>query len=250
MVTASEMYLAELGRILDRIRTEQRDAIAKAAAVVARAIAARGIVHVFGCGHSHLLAEEMFYRAGGLAAVNPILDDRLTFVRGVLASTRAEREPGLAAALLAGEDVRPADAGIIVSNSGRNAAPIEMAGEFRRRAVPTIAITNVAQSRASASRHESGLRLFELADVVVDTCVPLGDAVVAGDALPAPMGPASTVAGAAIVHAIAIEAAATLKADGQQAPVLPSANVDGTSEQTLETILRPYRGRVRYLDVD
>jgi uncharacterized phosphosugar-binding protein len=249
MVTAFDAYLRGLQSLLDRIRTTQQDAILRAGALVSDALANGGILHVFGSGHSHLVAEDAFYRTGGLAAVNPILDDRITFARGALASTRAEREPGLAAALLADLDVRPMDVAIVVSNSGRNAAPIEMAQEMKRRGVATIAITNVEQSRNVPSRHDSGVRLFEVADVVIDTCVPFGDALAVDPALPGPMGPASTVAGSAIIHAIAIQAAAALLTAGRRAPILPSANVDDTTEEMLRTILGPYRGRVKYLDV-
>lgn len=249
MVTAVDEYLRGLQSVIDRIRTTEQDAIVRAGALVADALARDRILHVFGSGHSHLLAEDAFYRTGGLAAVNPVLDDRITFARGALASTRAEREPGLAAALLADLDVRRGDVAIVASNSGRNAAPIEMAQEMKRRGVATIAITNVAQSRTVPSRHASGLRLFEIADVVIDTCVPFGDALVVNAALPGPMGPASTVAGSAIIHAVAIQAAATLHAAGRRASILPSANADGTTEEMLRTILAPYRGRVKFLDL-
>jgi len=237
-----------LRAVLDAIEREQAGNIRRAAELVSRAIASGGIVHVFGSGHSHLIAEEAFYRAGGLAAVNPILDERLIFLRGVLESTRAERESGLAAALLSRQTVQAEDVAVIVSNSGINAAPVEMALEMKTRNVPVIAITNVRQSAATPTRHPSG-RLFEIAEVVIDNCVPSGDAVIeiAGTAHKA--GPASTIAGATIMNAIMIEAAATLAVSGSEPPLFPSANVQGTTEETLAGILRPYRSRIRYIDV-
>src|SRR5215204_6439194 len=142
-----ENYLEGLRTIMKRIEREQAENIQRAGRLIADGLAADGVVHAFGTGHSHLIAEEAFFRAGGLAAINPILDERLIFLKGALESTRAERESGLASRLIERENVRPEDAAIIISNSGRNAAPIEMAQEMKARGVKVIAITNLRQSR-------------------------------------------------------------------------------------------------------
>ncbi len=239
-------YLEQLQRILERIKTEQRGPILEAARIVAQAIRGGGIVHAFGSGHSHMLAEEVFYRAGGLAPVNPILDAPLVFFEGALASTEVERRLGYAARILAREDIRAGDAAIVVSNSGRNAVPVEMAEEFRSRQVPVIAITNLAQSRATPSRHPSGKRLFELAGVVLDNCIPDGDATTRLPGLDYAMGPASTVAGAALMHSVMIEAALDLIATGTPVPVLASSNVAGPPPQDIAEILKPLSNRIRY----
>ena len=242
-------YIRALEKVLHRIETEQAANIAAAADIVAAAIAAGGVVHIFGAGHSHIIAEEAFYRAGGLTAINPILDPRLIFLHGVLESTRAEREPGYAATLLAQQDLRAGDAAIVVSNSGRNPVPIEMALGMKQFGLPVVAITNLAQSRASKSRHHSGLRLFEIADVAIDNCVPTGDACVSLAGIAAAMAPASTVAGAAIIHSVMLEAASRLLASGSPAVVLPSANVGDDAEEVLRRSLAVYAGRIRHLDV-
>ena len=246
---AFEAYFEEAHRALDRVAREQESPIRSAAALIADALATGGVVHVFGCGHSHLLAEEAFYRAGGLAAVNPILDRRLMFFDGALASTRAEREPGYAAEILEREDVRTNDAAIVVSNSGRNALPVEMALALQARGVSVIAITSVAHSRSVSSQHASGRKLYEIADVVIDTGIPAGDAAVVVPATSIRMGPLSTLVGAAIVHAVSIEAAARLVERGIAPPVLVSANLDTTSQEDLERMLAAYADRIRYLDV-
>jgi uncharacterized phosphosugar-binding protein len=243
-------YIDRLIGILERIKIEQRDNIEQAGRIIANALASGGIVHAFGTGHSHLIADEAFFRAGGIAAVNPILHERLIFLKGALESTRTEQEPGFARELIALEKVRAEDAAVIISNSGRNAAPIEMALEMKARGVKVIAITNLAQSRATQSRHDSGKRLFELADVVIDNCVPVGDAVLELPGLASRIGPSSTVAGAAVMNSIVIEAVAELIRRGKQVPVLPSANVEGVNEESLNEILRQYGDRIRYLDVD
>lgn len=243
-------YIDGLQSVLERIKREQFGQIKQAGRLIADALLAGGIVHAFGTGHSHLVADEAFFRAGGIAAVNPILDERLIFLRGALESTRSEQESGLARSLIERERVRAEDVAIIISNSGRNAAPIEMALEMQARGVKVIAITNLEQSRVSASRHASGKKLYQLADVSIDNCVPAGDALLALPGLASRIGPSSTVAGAAIINSIIIEAVVELVRRGARAPVLPSANVEGVSEETLRDILRLYKERIRYLDVD
>src|SRR5215208_974425 len=109
-------YIDALQRILERIKNEQAGNIKRAGSIVADTIANDGIIHAFGTGHSHIIAEEAFFRAGGIAAINPILDERLIFLKGALESTRAERENGLACTLIEREDVRAEDAAIIISN--------------------------------------------------------------------------------------------------------------------------------------
>jgi uncharacterized phosphosugar-binding protein len=246
---AFEAYLDAVHLALDRVAREQGDAIRRAATLVADALATGAIVHVFGCGHSHLLAEEAFYRAGGLAAINPILDKRLMFFDGVFASTRAERESGYAAEILAREDVRRGDVGIVVSNSGRNVVPIEMALALKARGVSIIAITSLEHSRAVPSRHPSGRKLFEIADVAIDTSIPAGDAAIVLPSTSIRMGPLSTVVGAAIIHSVSIEAAGRLVERGITPPVLASANLDSTSQADLERVVAAYVDRIRYLDV-
>lgn len=245
-----ESYIDGLQAVLERIKREQACNIRQAGQLVADALSAGGVIHTFGTGHAHLIADEAFYRAGGIAAINPILDERLIFLKGALESTRAERENGLAAKLIAREDVRAEDVAIIISNSGRNAVPVEMALEMKARNVKVIAITNLDQSRASSARHSSGKRLYELADMTIDSCVPTGDGLLSLSGSETRIGPASTVAGAAIINSVIIEAVVELRQRGQLVPVLPSANVEGVSEQTLRDLLRPYQGRIRYLDVD
>ncbi|HEY7784073.1 MAG TPA: SIS domain-containing protein [Pyrinomonadaceae bacterium] len=243
-------YIEKVQAILERIKLEQAGSIKQAGMLVAESLAAGGILHAFGTGHSHLIADEAFFRAGGIAAVNPILHERLIFLKGALESTRTEQESGFAHQLLSQEDVRPIDVGIVISNSGRNAAPIEMALEMKALGLNVIAITNLEQSSGSAPRHSSGKRLFEVVDVVIDNCVPAGDAVLELTGLKTRIGPASTVAGVAIINSIIIEAVAELLRRKRSVPVLPSANTDGVSEQTLGHLLSQYQSRIRYLDVD
>jgi uncharacterized phosphosugar-binding protein len=148
------------------------------------------------------------------------------------------------------EDVRKEDAAIIISNSGRNAVPVEMALEMKSKGVKVIAITNLEQSLASVATHSSGKRLCEIADVTIDNCVPKGDALLSLPGTNSKLGPSTTVAGAAIINSIIVAAVSELLQRNESVPVLPSANLDGVSENTLRNILAPYKSRIKYLDVD
>jgi uncharacterized phosphosugar-binding protein len=240
-------YFSKLLTILDRILEEQGASIERAATVIAECLKEDGIVHTFGTGHAHLIAAEPFYRAGGLAPVNAILDDRVTFSRGALDSTVAERTSGLAADILKSIAIDEKDVAIIISNSGRNAVPVEAAIAFKERGVKVIAITNLAHSKANSARNPTGKRLFEIADIVVDTCVPVGDAVISVPGIRFPIGPASTVAASAIVNAIFVQSSILLARKGITVPALPSGNLENISLEGVHQLLLSYRGRLSWL---
>ena len=240
-------YIGGLQAILEEIRTTQLDAIREAGQMVAAALASGGIVHAFGSGHSHMIAEEAFFRAGGLAPVHPIFDPRLQFLEGAMESTRAERERGYARRILEREELHPEDVAIVISNSGRNAVPVEMAEEMRARGVKVIAITSVRQSQVLAARTVSGKRLFEAADLAIDNSVPEGDALLELSGQAHRIGASSTVAGAAIVNSIMIEAALELTRLGMAIPLLPSANTSD-SDAALKALLGRYSSRIRHFE--
>lgn len=239
-------YISLLQQLLEQVKTQQMEAIQQAGRMVAGALESGGIVHAFGSGHSHMIAEEAFFRAGGLAAVNPIFDARLMFFEGALESTMAERQPGYAQGVADRNVFSPGDVAVIISNSGRNAVPVEMAILLRSKGLKLIAITNVKQSKEQPSRHESGKHLFELVDVVIDNCVPVGDATIQLPGSEQRMGPGSTVTGAAIMNSIMIEAALGMLHKGLPVPVFPSANLDSSSGEKLKALMAKYAGRVRY----
>lgn len=224
-------------RLLDVLRTAlaaNADAVRAAGALVARTFARQGLVHVFGSGHSHMLAEEAFYRAGGAARVCPILVPRHMLHEGVVRSTRLERERGHAGAVLAGYPMDPErDCLIVASNSGANALPVEVAELTRARDVPVVALTSRAYSNAIT---RPGRRLHEVADVVLDNGCPPGDALVdLGEGLPS-AGPASSVVGMALLNSVILEAVGHQIDLGQQPDLFVSANMPGAGEHNARLV--------------
>lgn len=225
-------YLTTILDLLARAAAANEEAIARAASVVADVIERDGLVYVFGSGHSQLLAAELHMRAGGLVPVQAVWDPGFG---------RAERVEGYALSLLEDYDLRPGEAMIVISHSGRNAAPVEVALHARKRGLAVIAVTAVEYSLGQPSRHSSGLRLCEVADIVLDTLGVPGDALVPLPGAGA-VGPGSTVMGAALLNAVVVAAAEELQRRGHEPPLLRSVNLEGASN---EAVLRRYRGRLR-----
>jgi len=224
-------FLDAARSLLDRI-AEQADAIARVAEACADAIAADGLVHLFGTGHSRIPVEEMFPRYGSYPGFNPMVELSMTYhtqVVGANGQRQAmfiERMPGLAEAILANYELRPTDVMIVFSASGLSAVPIEMALGARDRGLTVVAVTSVAQSLAGEPRHEAG-RLLDVADLVLDLGTPPGDALVEIDGLDTPVAPGSTVAAVVLVNEIKAQTAALLVERGAMPPVLTSAAIVG-----------------------
>ncbi len=245
-------WMHEARAVLDRIEQTQMPAIERTAELAARAIAAGGMAHLFGTGHSRIPLEEMFPRYGSYPGFHPIAELSMTFhtqVAGANGQRQAmyiERVEGLAEVILANFEFQPNDVMLVFSSSGTTAVPIEMAMGCRERGIPVIAVTAVDHSMASTISHPSGTRLLDNADIVIDICVPVGDAAVSLDGLDTPIGPVSTVANAAIVNEIKVQTAAILAAHGDLPPVLTSSSVVG-SERSAMLFEAAYRDHARRL---
>ena len=237
-------YFDEIDKILDRIKVSQGQNILKAAALVSNCIANGGLIHAFGTGHSHILAREISFRAGTLAPVNLVYDPSLAGSYQMEKSIYLERLEGYARILIDYINPTPEDVFIIISNSGRNAVPVEMALEARRRGNKIIAVTSVTYSQNSTSRHSSGKRLFEVADVVLDNCSYVGDVAVKVPELAQGLGPISTITGAYLLNAVMVHASFNLLAQSIEPPILWSANLDQGMEHN-KRIFEKYRGRIR-----
>jgi uncharacterized phosphosugar-binding protein len=228
--SAGRRYLAEAHRLVERLATSEWPNVDAAARLVADSLANGGELHAFGTGHSHMLAEELFYRAGGLVRVRPILFEGLMLHADAELSTDLERLPGLAAAILEHHPMAAGDVLIVASNSGGNAVVSELARLARARRVGVIAIVSRTHAATKAARASADANLREIADVVIDNGGATGDAAVAIEGLERRVGPTSTVVGSAAVNAIVAEAAERLVAHGIQPDVFLSSNVEGGDE--------------------
>ena len=240
-------YLNAVIQLLQEVADTQHEAIERAAQAVAAAIQADHLVYVFGASHAGILAQEVFYRAGGLVPVNPILPGGLTTdVRPVTLTSKLERLPGFGSQIISEYPLAAGDVLIVHSVSGRNAAAVEVAQGGRTAGAFVIAVTSLAYSRAVQPRQSGLPRLFEVADLVLDNRAPVGDALVELPGLPQRVGAASTVTGAALLNAVMARAAGLLLQRTGDAPVFMSANLDGGDSHNRRW-LEHYRGRLTYL---
>ena len=243
----AERFFDVLKQKLEVVQSEEGPAIAAAAEALADTLSAGGLVYVFGCGHSAALTMDLFYRAGGLMLIHPIFDDRILLNhRPVTETTEWEQKEGWAPDLLPQSGARPGDAVIVFSTSGRNGAPIDIALTAKEIGLTVIAVTSRAYASSLPSRHSSGKRLHEVADLVIDNHVDPGDASLSLPGLQQKVGPTSTVLGSAIAQALIVQAMARLLEKGETPPVYISANLPGGSEQNQQVLSR-YRDRLRFL---
>ena len=237
--------------LLEKVRDTQLDAIERASEACAEAIGAGGFVHLFGTGHSRIPVEEMFPRYGSYPGFHPIVELSMTFhtqVVGANGQRQAmfiERMPGLAEVILSNFHFQPKDAVMVFSASGLGAVVVEFARGARKRGLPVIAITSVAQSKAGQVDPEVGSRLMDEADIVIDICTPAGDALSRLDGLETPIGPGSTLASVAVADAIKVRTAELLLAEGKLPPVITSvAEVGRTrSDELFEAAYREHARR-------
>lgn len=230
-------YLGQIVEILQRIEREERAKMTEAAETVADVICRDGIIYTFGCGHSHLPCLDTFYRAGGLACVSPILDEDLMLHDGAAKSSRMEKMPGIAAEAFRRHHVTPNDLIVVISASGKNAAPVEMCECAKKAGVKLVTIS-------SSAYIDHGAKLLSLGDIAVDCKVPYGDAVI--DVGEAKMGGLSTYASLFILNSVLIDGAKKALAKGTVPPVYRSGNVEGGTAKNVALEER-YFGRIKRL---
>lgn len=234
-----QQYYRQLSQVLEEVFTTQEAPMKEAAAAVAKALKQNGTVFTFGTGHSHMLAEELFYRAGGLVKIYPIFDEALMLHVSASGSSLEERKEGLAQKLLHdGLPIQKDDVLFLFSNSGRNSAPLDLALLAEEKGMHTVCITNGKHSRSVTSRHSSGKRLFELCRTVIDNGGCVGDAAITVGKHRC--GPTSTAVGAAILQAIVCQAVEQMQQEGFEPEVFSSSNVDG-GDQINAAYLEKYR---------
>ncbi|MFE9296732.1 SIS domain-containing protein [Streptomyces niveus] len=243
---AGQFFGAAIG-LLERVRDEEAANIAAAGKAIADTVAAGGRVFAFGAGHSSLAAQDVVYRAGGLALMN------LLNVPGVMGvdvmpatlGSALERVDGLAGAVLDSSPATSGDVLVIISLSGRNALPVEMALNARALGLTVIGVTSVAYATETKSRHVTGTYLKDHCDIVLDSKIAVGDAELSADGIEAPFAPASTVVTSALMQAMVASAAGDLVARGIEPPMLRSGNVDGGHEWN-GRLMTEYGDRIFY----
>lgn len=243
----NKQYFSEIHRILTVVEETQAPAMDTLAARMAEAIQAHRNIYVFGCSHAGILAEELFYRTGGLAVINPILAPGLTLgVRPVTMTTQIERLEGYGRTIVQSAGVGEGDVLIIHSVSGRNPVPVEAALEARQKGAFTAALTNVAYSQSVSSRASCGKRLCEVCDCVIDNCGSVGDSVCEIPGLPEKVAASSTAVGAAILNAVVADTVERLIQAGVVPPVFLSANLEGGDAHNAR-ILEQYKENIKYM---
>lgn len=244
---------AVLAEAVQKVTDTQQDAITAAATLLADSVANGGVVQVFGTGHSRSFAMEIAGRAGGLVPANKISITDLAFFGpksiAEVMDPHLERDVTLAAQLLEVHNIQPQDVFVICSNSGGNGSTVELARLVTERGHKLIAVTSMDHTSKITSRHPSGKRLFEYADVVIDNCGAFGDAVLELPDAPdgSPQGPilaTSTVTSALIAQMMVTEACGLLIEAGKPVPVLISANIPGGDENN-DRLRAAYADRIK-----
>lgn len=230
-------YLARAEGLLQRVSAQSAE-IARAADWFSETILSGRMVHVFGSGHSRIMVEEMWPRYGSFPGFNPIVELSLTFHQMVVGPNGQrqamflENVSGLAERILRNFDLSPMESALVISSSGCNVVPIEIAALFRERGIRVVAIVSLEHLRASASKDPAGRKLSDVADLVLDTGAPVGDAMVGIAGLDTPVAPGSTVGGCVLINCIKAEVAARLTAAGRPPKVLTAGAVVGSARAT------------------
>lgn len=246
-------YIDAAHAILNRIRDTQMDAMEEAASICAHTIANRGLVHLFGSGHSRIMIEEMFPRHGSFPGFNPIVELSMTFHNPVVGSNGQrqamyiEHVEGLGKTILRNFVIKEPDCFIIFSNSGVNEVVVEVALEAKNMGLPVITVVSLEHCLASSPKHSSGLRLPDVADINIDNGVPGGDAMVRIDDLEDPVGPGSTIGGAAVVNTLKCLIADKLTKLGAPPVMLTSSYFIGAeaSKERFDVCYDDFRDRIK-----
>jgi uncharacterized phosphosugar-binding protein len=238
-------YRDRISEVLNRIWETQTANIEKVCTVMADCIAKGGLVHLFGSGHSVLPVQDIFPRYGAFPGFRPLMDMRLMWT-SVIGSGGAkgllwlERREGYASILFENEPIRAGDVMVVFSHGGLNAAGIEVLLEAKKRGLTTVAITSMDNYRKREATHSSKKKLADVADYVVDNCVPAEDALVNVDGWKAPVAAGSTVSTVTIAMAIVAQVASELAAKGMQPPVFVSPNVTGMPADNNNRVYEEY----------
>lgn len=236
-MTPIQQYIDKSAKILERIQ-QQEEKLATAASWFAKTILAGRMVHVFGSGHSRIMVEEMWPRYGSFPGFNPIVELSLTYHNNVVGANGQrqamflENVSGLADRILRNFVLSSVDTALVISSSGTNVVPVEMAEQFHLRGIKVVALITAEHSAASASKRSDGKKLGDFADLVIDTGAPAGDAMVRIEGLETPVAPGSTLGGVMAINCMKAELARLLTEAGQPPKVLTAVCNAGVEKAT------------------
>ena len=240
-------YAKHLIELIEKVSMSQNEALLAGARAMADAIANNHTVFAFGASHAGMLSMELFYRTGGLVVINPIFArDLMPDIRPATLTSEVERLADYGKLICRQSPLQAGDVVIVHSVSGRNTVPIDLALEAKKMGVTVIVITNLTYTERVSSRHASGLKLKDCGDVVIDNCGEFEDSSITLPGFAQKMGPTSTVTGAYIVNAMALECAAILHERDIEVPIFHSANIDGGDDHN-HAMLKKYKDRIHYM---
>lgn len=237
-------FTDKVTELIKRIDAEENSNISSAGKIMFNSIINKKIVHVFATGHSHMFCEELFYRAGGLVQINPILIPELMQHEGAVSSTIKERESGRAQKIFKDLDIQDGDSFIIVSNSGINSVPVEMAQLVKENNIPLIVITSMDMTNKVNPRNKFNKKLYEFGDVVIDNKAPYGDGVI--EKPYARVGAVSSIMGSYIAQRLVLEVVKQFEDCGKVPPIYLSANTPDGDEHNKE-LYEEYKKRIKCL---
>ena len=237
-------YISEMMELLEAVNRSAKTSIPPITATIAERIAQGGIIQLFGSGHSQLIAQEGFYRAGSLVPVKPISIGPLMLHEGAQYSSQNEKDPEFSQTFLSSLDIRPEDVVIIISTSGRNPVPIDVAEYANSQGAYTVSIQSLMYTEGEhPSRHASGKRLETIVSAVLDTKVPPGDGILHIDGVQC--GPSSSITGNALLHTLFCEIVTSMNANGMEPPVFKSGNLEGNAAHN-DALVAYYSDRIEF----
>jgi len=243
-MTETKEYLEKSRNIIDVISSQEKE-IEKAAEIFSSTILAGRMVHVFGSGHSRIMVEEMWPRYGSFPGFNPIVELSLTFhnlVVGANGQRQAmflENVSGFAERILRNYKLSDQDAALVISSSGTNIVPVEIAELFQKNNIKVVSIITKSHSEASKSKRADGKKLSDFSDIILDTGAPVGDAMIQIENLETPVAPGSTLGGVLLINSIKATVAAKLTKAGHPPTVLSATNKVG-EQKAVELFEKAY----------
>ncbi|MBS7624201.1 MAG: SIS domain-containing protein [Candidatus Bathyarchaeia archaeon] len=246
MIPKINEYRERVFEIIGKICSEEMENILAASRIMADCIERGNLIYAFGAGHSMALALDIFYRAGGLPQVYPMLDISVSAYNGAIKSTELEKLPGYARVLVDYYGVGEGSTIIVISNSGNRVLPVEVGVEAKRRGAKTIAVTSKKYSESLPAENPYGKRLYEVADITVDNKVPPGDAIIELDGLPTKIAPVSTIINSFILQSLVIATIDELIKKGTKPKIWVSAHIPGGEERN-RAVIAEFFGKIKPL---